>query len=205
MNVYILLIEISLHRKSKVLGVRSEPGAGRFGGLSHHIPQRTGQFQTALPRHRGGLHKQDISAGRSPSQSNSDARLRILLNNFRLEFDRPQQLGQIIRDDPNRTRFLALSDPSGHLATNRSDFPLEIPNACLPGVALNQGNQSLFLNLKIEVPDAVLLDLTGQQESLRNLNFLFKGVPRQFNDFHPIAQSGWNRINQVGGRHKEHL
>ena len=48
-----------------------------------------------------------------------------------------------------------------------------------------------------DISDAVLLDLTGNEVAVGDLELLFLDVARELDDLHPIQQSGreWGRDN----------
>ena len=54
------------------------------------------------------------------------------------------------------------------------------------------------------VGDAVFVQLPGDQKSSRNAELFLLGVPRDFDDLHPIAQCGENRILEIcrGDKHQ---
>ena len=49
----------------------------------------------------------------------------------------------------------------------------------------------------------MLEELFREQMTLSNVKFFIIGVARDFNDFHPVQQWPWNRVQAIGGGNEE--
>ncbi len=111
----------------------------RLGGFFHDVAQLTRQDQFARPRHDVDLDHQGIPACPGPCQTRSDANLVFLVRHV-VEIARlAHQVCQILRGDPDG--FLptfGLSDLDGGAAAEPGDLPLQLTDARLLGVTLDQ-------------------------------------------------------------------
>ena len=60
----------------------AQPRARRLDGFSHDFAHRAGQLERALADHLRGFDEEDISARRSPGESDRDPRNRVVLRQF---------------------------------------------------------------------------------------------------------------------------
>jgi hypothetical protein len=92
-----------------------------------------------------------------------------------------------------------------HLPADVANFPLQIPDAGLSRVVLNQPLQSVVGKLDLVVRQSGLLHLFADQETLGDLQLLIFGVAGKPDDLHPVLQGGWNRVQNVSRRDEEDL
>ena len=116
----------------------------------------------------------------------------------------PRQLEELLAVD-DRLALAALGDLPGDLAHDVGDLALEVPDAGLLGVGLDQLDHRLVGDVDVLGRQAVVLHLLGDQEALADLDLLLLRVAGQLDDLHPVAQRRRDRIEQVAGGDEEHL
>ena len=85
-----------------------------------------------------------------------------------------------------------------HLAGQPADFPLQLANAGLPGVAGDDLREGVVGDRQLLGAHAVLAELAGDEILPRDLPLLPLGVPGEFDHFHPIEQRTRNVLDEVG-------
>src|SRR5262245_11456870 len=132
-----------LGRDAELLGVGTDPRAGRLHRLLHDVAELTGQGQGALALHPRGLDDQDVAADRCPCQADRDTRdPRALLDLLELEARHAEVRRDHIGRDPRRLR-VPFRAPPRYLAADAGDLALEIPHPGLTGVAAGQQAERL--------------------------------------------------------------
>ena len=104
----------------------------------------------------------------------------------------------VLRLRPSATR-------PGDLAHDVGDLALEVPDAGLVGVGLDELEHRLVGDLDVLRLEAVVRHLLGDEEPPADLDLLLLGVAGQLDDLHPVAQGGRDRVEQVAGRDEQHL
>ena len=158
---------------------RADVADGGLGGLLHDVAELAGKHQLALARHDGHLGDQEIAAVRGHGQAVGHADLvgRLLLAHA--VAGRPQVLDQALgRDLPGRHA------PVGQvlardLAADRGDLALEAAHAGLLGVALDEGAQGFFGQADVQLAEAVLALLLGDEVLTGDGQLLELGVARR--------------------------
>ena len=94
-------------------------------------------------------------------------------------------------------RFRPSATRAGDLAHDVGDLALEVPDAGLVGVGLDELGHRLVGDLDVPRLQAVVLHLLGNEEPTTDLGLLLLGVAGQLDDLHPVAQRGRDRVDQV--------
>src|SRR5262245_29445854 len=175
----------------------------RLRALAHHLAQLAGQQEPAAARRARGLDEQDVAAHRRPSKAGRHSRHAGAHGDFVLEAQRPQDLLQIL--DANVLLLgLALGDLDGHRAQHAADLALEVAHARLARVALDDAPQGRVVDLDLLGPEPVGLELAAHQVALGDLELLARGVARELDDLHAIAQRAGNGVQHVGRGDEDH-
>src|SRR5262249_2789000 len=98
-----------------------------------------------------------------------------------------------------------LNELTGNLPADRADLTLEISNACFSRVVLDYRFYAVIGELHLLRLEAVCLRLLADQVAFRDLKLFPLGVSGQPQDFEPVLQSRWNRMQHVGGGDKHDL
>ncbi len=99
---------------------------------------------------------------------------------------------QVLRDLVGRDLFaeaLALDDDlAGDLAADRRNLALEVPDARLAGVALDDGGEGAFVEGDVVFRESRALDRLRREELLRDLDLFDLRVAGELEHFHAVAQ-----------------
>src|SRR5262249_10873121 len=95
-------------------------------------------------------------------------------------------------------------NPYRRMAQDLSDFALEVSHARLARVMGDDFRQCLVGDLDLISPQPIRLQLPAQEIASRDLELFLPGVTGEADDFHPIAQRTWDRIEHVGGGDEYH-
>ena len=110
-----------------------------------------------------------------------------------------------LRDVDHGLALAALGHRPRDLAHDVGELALEVPDAGLVRVGLDELGEDLVRDLHVLGLEPVVLHLLGDQEPARDLDLLLLGVARQLDDLHPVAQGGRDGVEQVGGGDEQHL
>src|SRR5215471_3450843 len=130
---------------------------------------------------------QYLAAGWCVSQSGDHTGLAGLQLGFANVSGRTKHFGNHLRCNRCMIDFAA-RDLSRDAPTNSSDLTLELAHAGFMRVIADDPAKRILLELTLPGFEPVLLQLSGDQISLRNLEFLALGVTRDRDYFYPVAQ-----------------
>jgi hypothetical protein len=108
-------------------------------------------------------------------------------------------------DVDDRLGLAALGDRARDLAHDVGDLALEVPDAGLVRVRLDELGHRLVGDLDVLRLEAVVLHLLGDEEPLADLDLLALGVARDLDDLHPVAERHRDRVDEVAGGDEQHL
>src|SRR5262245_14797220 len=151
-----------------------------------------------------GFDKKDVTADRRPRQTDDNTGPLYALLDFFLElkFRCTQQLSHDFRryDEPGLPSF---QQAACMFSRDAGDLAFEVADTGFAGVVAHDVMQRRVFEVNLVGLQAAVLAAAWHEVITRNLHLLLFGVPREFDDFHAIAQRGWNRIQNVGGRDEE--
>ena len=116
----------------------------------------------------------------------------------------PQKLRHVIGRRVDLLEF-STRNLARDLAGKFPNFTLELPNAGLPRVTLDDREEGLVFHLQLGIGQGIFLPLTTEQIPLRDLQLLGLGVSGEVDSFHTVEKRARNTIQIVRGRDKEHL
>jgi hypothetical protein len=91
------------------------------------------------------------------------------------------------------------------LPANPSDLTFELAQPGFLCVLLNDRDERGFREVQILSRDPVFLHLLRHQMANGDLALLFFRVTREPDHFHPIAQRRLDRVENICGRHEDHV
>ena len=186
--------------------IRPHPRQGRLHGLLHDLPDLAGHGESAFTFHSIGLDEQHVPPRGSPCQAYGYARTLRALGNFAFaaNLDAPKEfLDDLFADD--QLLGFTLSQPARLLAADGADGAFQAAHARFARVVPDHVANSLFGKFNLLAGNPVLVDLSRDQVSERDVYLLFFGVALQFNNLHAIAQRLGDRVEHVRGSDEEHL
>ena len=175
---------------------RSMPSCGRVGpdprqagpsGLAHDLAELAGEDEVLLAFHRRDLDRDDVAADLGHDEARRGADLVLGLELAVLVARRPEVLVELL-DVDDGLALAAFGDRPGDLAHDVGDLALEVPDAGLVGVGLDELGHRLVGDLDVLGLEAVVRHLLGDEEPLADLDLLLLGVAGQLDDLHPVAQ-----------------
>ncbi len=184
--------------------MRAGVGHGGLRRLLHHVAQLSREPQSPLAADRQRFDEEDVPADRRPGQTGRDANLVSLQELVGEVLDGSEHLFDGGGGDAVAAR-LSLRDGHRHLATDRADLPLEVAEAGLPRVCLDDLPDAAVGELDVRLGDAVLLHLLRDQVALRDRELLLDGVAGQADDLHAVQERGLDRVEDVRRGDEEHL
>ena len=194
---------VELFRQVQVIGPGTGEGQGRLRAFLHHLAQLPRQGQVSLARHGAGFNIHDLPAAFRPGQARGHPDLALVAAGFRDEFGYAHVPLQVARGKPKR-RLVALGEPAGHLAAQRSQMPLQVAQSGFLGVFGNDPQNGLVGDRQRVRRQAVFLDLTGDQKPPGNGHLFVLRVPGQPDDFHAVFQGLRDGVDQVGRGDEHH-
>ena len=182
----VLLEDLALD--PELVRVGADPRQAGSGRLAHDLAQLAGQDEVLLALHPGDLDGDDVAADLGHDQAGRGADLILGLELAVLVARRPEVLVELL-DVDDRLALAALGHRAGDLAHDVGDLTLEVPDAGLVGVGLDELGHRLVGDLDVLGLEAVVRHLLGDQEPAADLDLLLLGVAGQLDDLHPVAQS----------------
>ncbi|MNO77287.1 hypothetical protein D3C76_683900 [compost metagenome] len=172
-------------------------------GFDHHIAQGAGLDQLTLARHNGRLDGQQLAANLGPGQPGHLADLILLLGQAVAELAHAEEMLQRIGSH-RHGEVLVTGVFLDHLAAHLGDLPLQATHTGFAGVVADNVANSLVLELKFGLLQAIGLDLLGRQVLDRDIDLFIFGVAGQTNHLHPIEQRRRN-VHGIGGAQEHHV
>ena len=173
---------------SVALGVCTRPGQGRGHRFLHDLAEMPSHRELLPAAHPRGLDEDDVAANRCPHQPHCYA---WLLHPFfdlllRAELRHAEELPHDFRCHRHLV-VVALRDTPSLFARYRCDLTLQVAYAGFASEAVNDFLQAFIA------------------EFVRDMQFLFARVARQFDDLHAVAQRFWNWIHPVRRGNEQNL
>jgi hypothetical protein len=195
---------------AELLEVALDVAHRRLGGLFHDVAELAGEHEAALAGHLGRLDEHDLAADGGPREAGGDAGLGGALGDLGQVLLRAEVVGHVVLVDRDLVGDLALDDLDGDAADDRADLALEVTDAGLVGVAVDQLEQGVvgegdLDGLLLALVEAVLADLLGQQEAAGDRQRLLAGVAREAQDLEAVLEGRRDRVEVVGGGDEHHL
>ncbi len=157
-----------------------------------------------LAGHGGGLHEEDVAAGGGPGQAGGHPGHRRAQPHLGGDALRTQYLGHVVLGDDDLLG-LALGDLARAPAAERAQLALQVAQARLAGVALDDLADGRVGDGKLPRRQAVLLALAGHQIALGDLELVLGDVAGDLQDLHAVAQRRRDGVQHVGGGDEDHL
>src|SRR6478672_176169 len=117
---------------------------------------------------------------------------------------RSQRLSDEIGGDRHLISYAA-RNPSCHRTTDSADLPLQLPHSRLVGVIVNEQSQRIFWPFDLVSLKSVLGQLTRNEITFSDFQFLSFGISGQIDQLHPIQERSGNSTDVVGRRDKDDL
>ena len=155
-------------------GVRPDPGQGRPRGLAHDVAQLAGEDEVLLALHQRDLDGDDVAADLGHDEARRGPGLVLGLELAVLEPRRAEVLVELLEVD-DRLALAALGHGARDLAHEVGELALEVPDAGLVGVGLDELREDLVRDLHVLGREAVVLHLLGDEEPARDLDLLRAG------------------------------
>src|SRR6516225_9221717 len=182
------------------LRICTGPGQRRRHRLLHHFTEVARHRKLLASAHAARFDEDDVAADGGPDKPNRhtgflDTFLDFL---FGAELRHAQEFANHFRGD-DHLLGLAFGHAASLLAHRGGDFALEVAHAGFTRIAVDDFLQSSVRELKLlAFLDSVFGGLLRDQVLARNVDLLFAGVARKFNDLHAVAQRLRDRIHPVG-------
>src|SRR5436190_165462 len=196
---------VEVLRDVVLVGLRADVAHRRLRRLLHDVAELAGQGQLALAGHQRRLDGQDLAADFRPGQARGDADLVLLLGQRLAEARHAEVLGDLGRRDLHAERLALDDDLARHLAADRRDLALEVPDARFAGVALDDRGERLVEEHDVVLGEARAFDRLRREELPGDLDLLELGVAGELEHFHAVAQRLRNRVQHVGRADEHHV
>src|SRR5438270_3152899 len=186
--------------------IRADPGQRGLHGFLHHLAELSGHGKAALALHLVGLDEEDVSAGRSPSQTNRNARTLGALGDLGVNTDldgAEEVMNGAVSDD--QFLRLTLGDAPRLLAGKGADQALEVANAGFASVMADDEADRVFREVDLLLADTVFFDLPRDQVAEGDVNLFVFGVALQLDDLHAVAQRLGDGVEHVRGSDEHYL
>src|SRR4051795_9814960 len=118
-----------------------DPGERGLGGLLHNVSELTGDRQFARARDSGRLDEEDLAPNRRPGEAGRHPWILGAPALLREEAPLAEQLTGALCRDPHLALGLALGDLTRDLAADRPDLSLEVADARLARVLVDDRRQ----------------------------------------------------------------
>ena len=116
-----------------------------------------------------------------------------------------EQLARPLGRDPDLALRLALGDLAGDLAADRADLALQVADAGLARVLLDDRVERRIGELDLRGLQPVGLELARDQVPLGDVELLLDGVAGELDDLHPVLERRRDRVEDVRRRDEEDL
>ena len=123
----------------------------------------------------------------------------------RTEARHAQVLGDLLGVDLFLEGLALDDDLARDLAADRRDLALEVADARLARVALDDRLDRVVLNDDVVGGEAGAFDRLRREEALGDLDLLLLGVAGELQHFHAVAQRLRNRVQHVGRADEHHV
>src|SRR3990172_13382663 len=191
--------------QAKQVASRADITHGRLRRFLHHIAQFSSEGQAAFAIHQRGFGGQNLAAYFSPCETGGQTDFVVLLRNRIAELDDAEIFTDIVRSDDDFNFLAAFDHFAGHFAADVGDLPLQVADAGLAGVGLDDGAQSFVGELQILIRQPRGTALLLHQETFGDFDFLRFRVTGQAQHLHAVLQSRRNSMDDVRSADKEHL
>ena len=185
------------------VGVGADVAVGRLRRLFHDVAEVARQVDVAASRDGDGLDEENLAAGGRERQSRRRADLVPAAGELLLEAALAGEVLQVGLGDPHRARVAGLDAAQRDLAHDPRDLALELANAGLPGVPLDQAPQRAVLDLDRAGLEPGGSELARDLVAAGDLELLARGVPGQLQHLEPVLKRGRDRGEGVGRRDEE--
>ena len=163
---------------------------GRLRRLLHDLAKLSGDGHLALAGHDHGFDPQNVASELGPGKSHGKADFVFFFGPPVMEFRNPEEFLNMVFGKhhpgfrPVAHHFL------GHLAADRADFALQVPDPRLLCVMADDVEQYFIGEVDIVRAYAVCLALLFDQEVPGDIELLQFGVAGKLDDFHPVPKRG---------------
>ena len=185
--------------------VAAHVGERRLRRLLHRVAELAGDRQLARARHRGRLDEEDVAAGRRPGEPGCHAGSLVRRRCSAKKRRRPSSSRARLAGDPHLALRLALGDVAGDLAADRADLALQVADAGLARVLLDDRGQRRVGELDLGGLEAVGLDLARHQVAAGDVELLLQRVAGELDHLHPVPERPGDGVEDVGGGDEHHL
>ena len=171
----------------------------------HDVTELAGQRQLALPRHQRGFADQQLATNFSPGKARRNADFVALFGEARPESWHTEILGDLFGRHVFLERLAFDDNLARDLAADRRNLTLEVADACLARVTLDDRLDRLVLENDVLRRQTSAFDGLQDKESLGDLELLLLGVTRQLQHLHAVPEGLRNRVQHVGGTDEHHV
>src|SRR6185437_1615787 len=159
--------------------------------------------QLAVAGRARRLDEQDVAADRRPGKPGGNARDAAAHRDFGLELARAQNRVQLVGTD-DALLHGAFGNPDGNTPEHLSDLALEVAHARLARVVVDDRQQRLVGDLALLARKAGGLEPPRHEVAARDLQLFLRGIARQIDDLHPVAQRPGDRVQHVRRADEHH-
>ena len=180
------------------------PLQGKLCRFLHHVAQMASERKVLLAGHKRRFHLKDAAAHRCPGQARDDACIVVAVVFLGIVVRLAEEVYQVVR-----LKFFGHGHLVGHtprhLAHHLGQGLVEQSHAALTGVLVDNLFHRAARDVELDVSQAVLLLLLGQEVTFADLDLLFKDIARKLDHLHTVEQGCCNGRKAVGGGDEEHL
>ena len=198
----VLLEDLALDAEAR--GVGADPRERRAGRLLHDVAELAGEDEVLAALHLRDLDGDDVAPDLGDDEAGGGPGLVLGLQLAVLEARRAEELQELAVVDDGLA-LAPLGHPAGDLAHDVGELALQVPDAGLVRVRLDERDEGLVGDLDVLLGEPVVVELLREEEALPDLDLLELGVAGEPDDLHPVAQGRRDRVEEVGGRDEEHL
>ena len=160
---------------------------GNDGRLLHDVAQVARERQLGtLTFRQGGLDEENLTADAGPRQSGDNTGIAVALIDVAVEGGLAQQVLDFRRRNLFVGQFAFLCLLIGHLAQGLVDLLLQLAHAAFTSVLLDNLLDGSFVERQFLVHQSRILLFLGNEVALGNLEFLFRDIAADLNDFHTV-------------------
>ena len=149
--------------------------------------------------HAGGFHKDDFPAEFGPDQTGGHPHLIAGLRHFVGKFSGPEEFLHQLFVHGKGAGPLALDADAGQFAADHGNFPFQVAETRLPGVAADDLGNGGIGKLDPQVGQGVFPELPGDEKVLGDLDFFPLGVAGKIDDLQAVQEGRGQSLHHVGG------
>ena len=181
---------------------RAHIGQGDLGRFFHHIAHLSRHLELSVSRHHVDLDLQGISPYAGPGQAADNAHLVLLVGVLKGDLFLAQVFFQVGLGHSYRG-LIPLQEFPGRLPADLSDPPLQIPDAGLSGIVVDDLFQGLIADGELSFIQSVPLQLLGHQVVPGNMEFFIFRIAGYLDHLHTVQKGTGDGLGGIGCGDKE--